>query len=294
MATAAASSEREYASDAASDAPRAPWRPHASDPTTPTISARALVKARGTVEDLVRSYFPLLGLPIDDVLCFADALYFIAASLYECDEANEAGGDPVGGGAWLSLEAFLSGRGLLCERVRAALDRGASYWRSERRLAAAWAAPVGGDAAEDALLAEATAASAAKSFDYEVLVLVVGALANVRPRVLARLELFNACFHLVEIEDDLRDYDADVASGAFNVFSAFARRRGRHAEVALRAWIARAEARYRAALGALDARELAFHVDRNEAQGGAGPAMAPRTGRWVVPAVVRPPPARGG
>ena len=40
--------------------------------------ARALAKARGTVEDFARSYMPLLGLPVDDVLCFADSLYFVA------------------------------------------------------------------------------------------------------------------------------------------------------------------------------------------------------------------------
>ena len=170
------------------------------------------------------------------------------------------------------------------------------YWRLERELVAAWSAPPARGALaglrEDALLFAAQRASALKSFDYEVLSLLVLELSGRGDRFDALAPLLAACFHLVEIEDDLRDYDADVASGAFNLFSAFVRRRGRHAEVALRAWIARAEARYRAALGALDARDLAFHVDRNEAQGGAGPAMAPRTGRWVVPAVVRPP--RGG
>ena len=72
---------------------RAPWQPSPTDPTEPTISARALAKARGTVEDFARSYMPLLGLPVDDVLCFADSLYFVAGSLYELDELNERGGD---------------------------------------------------------------------------------------------------------------------------------------------------------------------------------------------------------
>ena len=73
---------------------RAPWQPSPTDPTEPTISARALAKARGTVEDFARSYMPLLGLLVDDVLCFADSLYFVAGSLYELDELNERGGDP--------------------------------------------------------------------------------------------------------------------------------------------------------------------------------------------------------
>eukprot|EP00629_Pelagomonadales_sp_RCC1024_P005662 CAMPEP_0119292474 /NCGR_PEP_ID=MMETSP1329-20130426/44223_1 /TAXON_ID=114041 /ORGANISM="Genus nov. species nov., Strain RCC1024" /LENGTH=92 /DNA_ID=CAMNT_0007293315 /DNA_START=108 /DNA_END=383 /DNA_ORIENTATION=+ len=90
-------------------AKNAPWMPAASDPATPTISAKALAKARGTVEDCARSYFPLFGLPVDDVLCFADTLYFVAASLYELDEANERGVAPDGHPAQAALEQFLRG-----------------------------------------------------------------------------------------------------------------------------------------------------------------------------------------
>ena len=100
---------------------RAPWQPSPTDPTEPTISARALAKARGTVEDFARSYMPLLGLPVDDVLCFADSLYFVAGSLYELDELNERGGDPSQAPAAAALRQFLAGRGLL-DDVQATLD----------------------------------------------------------------------------------------------------------------------------------------------------------------------------
>ena len=103
--------------------PRAPWQPSPTDPTEPTISARALAKARGTVEDFARSYMPLLGLPVDDVLCFADSLYFVAGSLYELDELNERGGDPSQAPAAAALRQFLAGRGLL-DDVQATLDVG--------------------------------------------------------------------------------------------------------------------------------------------------------------------------
>ena len=91
---------------------RAPWQPSPTDPTEPTISARALAKARGTVEDFARSYMPLIGLPVDDVLCFADSLYFVAGSLYELDELNERGGDTT---------AALQELGLSGERLLAVL-----------------------------------------------------------------------------------------------------------------------------------------------------------------------------
>ena len=270
------------------DAPRAPWAPSASDPTEATISARSLAKARGTVEDLARSYFPVFGLPVDDVLCFADSVYFVAASLYEIDELNEVGAPAAAARA--ALEAFLRGRGLLCDKVRAALARGDAYWRLERDLVAAWRRTTdGGGDDEDALLEAATRASSMKSFDYETLSLVVLGLSGKasEPRLLAFL---NACFQLVEVEDDLRDYVKDVKADTFNVYRAFVRRHGADAPSRLRTWIAGLEAAYVAARDAagLDAAVLRFHVERNEQQGGAGPAMAPRTGAWEIPKPLAP------
>ena len=69
---------------------RAPWQPSPTDPTEPTISARALAKARGTVEDFARSYMPLLGLPVDDAVVLRFGA-FILPQLYELDELNERG-----------------------------------------------------------------------------------------------------------------------------------------------------------------------------------------------------------
>ena len=31
---------------------------------------------------------------------------------------------------------------------------------------------------------------------------------------------------------------------------------------------------------------IRFHVERNETQGGAGPVMAPGTGRWLIPDLI--------
>ena len=262
---------------------RAPWQPSPTDPTDPTISARALAKARGTVEDFARSYMPLLGLPVDDVLCFADSLYFVAGSLYELDELNERGDDPSQAPAAAALRQFLAGRGLL-DDVQATLDVGFEYWTLERRLIAEWKRPQGDAAHEDELLRCACRASGCKSFDYHVLVLLVAGLTN--RTVSKEMILFLCvCFHLVEIEDDLKDYRKDHEKGAFNIYAAFVRRYGAAAPDRLRVWIAEREKYYLEKRTVLTDEQLRFHISRNEAQGGAGPAMAPEacSGGWALP-----------
>ena len=262
---------------------RAPWQPSPTDPTDPTISARALAKARGTVEDFARSYMPLLGLPVDDVLCFADSLYFVAGSLYELDELNERGGDPSQAPAAAALRQFLTGRGVL-DDVQAMLDIGYQYWTLERRLINDWKQPIGDAAHEDALLRCACLASSIKSFDYSVLALLVARLTG--RTVSKEMMLFlGSCFQLVEIEDDLKDYEKDHEKGAFNIYAAFVRRYGAAAPDRLRVWIAEREKYYLEKRTVLTDEQLRFHISRNEAQGGAGPAMAPEacSGGWALP-----------
>ena len=261
---------------------RAPWQPSPTDPTEPTISARALAKARGTVEDFARSYMPLLGLPVDDVLCFADSLYFVAGSLYELDELNERGGDPSQAPAAAALRQFLTGRGVL-DDVQAMLDIGYQYWTLERRLINDWKQPIGDAAHEDALLRCACLASSIKSFDYSVLALLVARLTG--RTVSKEMMLFlGSCFQLVEIEDDLKDYEKDHEKGAFNIYAAFVRRYGAAAPDRLRVWIAEREKSYLEKRAVLTDEQLDFHIKRNEAQGGAGPAMAPEacSGGWAL------------
>ena len=268
---------------------RAPWQPSPTDPTEPTISARALAKARGTVEDFARSYMPLLGLPVDDVLCFADSLYFVAGSLYELDELNERGGDPSQAPAAAALRQFLTGRGVL-DDVQAMLDIGYQYWTLERRLINDWKQPIGDAAHEDALLRCACLASSIKSFDYSVLALLVARLTG--RTVSKEMMLFlGTCFQLVEIEDDLKDYEKDHEKGAFNIYAAFVRRYGAAAPDRLRVWIAEREKFYLEKRTVLTDEQLRFHISRNEAQGGAGPAMAPEacSGGWALPVPIAPP-----
>ncbi|KAJ1463242.1 hypothetical protein M885DRAFT_610256 [Pelagophyceae sp. CCMP2097] len=262
---------------------RRPWEAHASDPTERSVSARGLAKARGTVEDFVKSCFPLLGLPLEDVLAFGDVLYFVEASLYDADEANEAGESASLG----ALYRFLDGRGLLDAAVREELDNGKRYWALEHDLVAAWRMPPAGPDEEDELLRTAQTALRLKSFDYRVLLLITLRLVGRRDDP-ALLQLASSAFTLVEVEDDLKDYGADVASDAFNVYRAFTRRHRNDAPDRLLDWTRDLDAAYldRRSEAKLDAQVLAAHLARNEQQEGAGPAMAPLSGRWSPPPVV--------
>jgi len=231
---------------------RAPWQSSPTDPTEPTISARALAKARGTVEDFARSYMPLLDLPVTDVLCFADSLYLVAASLYELDELNEQELDPSQAPAATALRTFLAGRGLL-EDVQGTLNKGDIYWSLERQLGAEWKRPprVDDEEHEDNLLQQACRASASKSFDYHVLALLIAGLTG--RKIDKQMMLFlGACFQLVEVEDDLKDYRKDHETGAFNIYAAFVRRYGADAPNHLRDWIGEREAYYLEARRAAD------------------------------------------
>ena len=285
--------ERDDDASDASAAPqrRAPWAPSpATDPRNATISARALVKARGTVEDLCRSYFPIIGLPVDDILCFADSVYFVAASLYEIDELNEDGQMDLAGAPRAALERFLEGRGLLSPRVRRSLARGDEYWRLERELVAAWRGARGDDAYENRLRDDAKRASSLKSFDYELLILVVLQLTN-KPCDDALLDFLNACFQLVEVEDDLKDYADDCAKNSFNLYRAVVRFYGPdNALAGMQSWLYHLEVDYleKRDAASLSEETLRFHLARNEQQGGAGTAMAPESGAWNIPPPLAP------
>ena len=218
-------------------------------------------------------------------------MYFVAASLYELDECNEVGDAERAGPVRAALLAFLKGRGLLTPRVRESLARGDAYWSLETRLVDAWREPASRDEAHEASLHDAALrASAAKSFDYEALCLVVLGLTGDESKV-ALLPFLNACFALVEVEDDLRDYAEDLDRNTFNVYRAFVRRYDDAAPSKLLSWIVTLEATYLQLRTCLSEADLRSHLERNEQQGGAGPAMAPSSGRWVIPPPRREAPA---
>eukprot|EP00928_Gymnodinium_smaydae_P097460 TRINITY_DN8833_c0_g2_i1.p1 TRINITY_DN8833_c0_g2~~TRINITY_DN8833_c0_g2_i1.p1 ORF type:complete len:386 (-),score=90.50 TRINITY_DN8833_c0_g2_i1:6-1163(-) len=294
---------------------------------TPTLSFESLRRARATVEDFARSYFPLHRVPVDAFLNFMDVLYFVEASLYESDERNEqeaerlgqladaSGGLPAAeqqlqqpqqqqqqpqqpqpqpqqqpqarrhsleeaaskDGALRALVVFLRSRNLLDEAVQRELENGLEYWALERQLCAA---PL------QATVAQAQRALRLKSFDYRVLNLLLFQLRGA-PYNAKMLAFMRQAELLVEIEDDLKDYNKDVVRNSFNIYRTYVRVHGSAAPRKIRSFIAGIERRYVALRSqALDAELLRLHIARNEEQCSAGPIMAPATGVWQLPAPV--------
>mmetsp|Transcript_42611 Transcript_42611/g.101170 ORF Transcript_42611/g.101170 Transcript_42611/m.101170 type:complete len:294 (-) Transcript_42611:161-1042(-) len=216
-----------------------PQEPYATCQETPTISFNALRRARRTVEDFAKSYFFHLDLTIpEDFFRFLDVLVYVEGTIYQMDERNEAmcrAEDPVAAGGAAPLEGFeelrgvLRSLGLLDERVSAELDQGLSYWREERRLCAAMRShpPLrAGCTPEEAAAArtftpeEVHECSLRKSFDYRVLNLVLHRLTE-RPYDETLLEFLLVDEHLVDISDDLVDYEEDIFANSFNIFRAY-------------------------------------------------------------------------
>mmetsp|Transcript_10518 Transcript_10518/g.19053 ORF Transcript_10518/g.19053 Transcript_10518/m.19053 type:complete len:348 (+) Transcript_10518:176-1219(+) len=261
-----------------------------------TLSAESLQRARATVEDFVRSYFPLHGLPLDAFLNFMDVLIFIEASLYECDErveaevehgktekADEVAGvrdalasaarkDPV----FSELLSFLEAQGLLDDAVATELACGLAYWQLEQKIG-----ELGSDVA--VCIEEVQKAMRRKSFDYRVLNLVLYQLQEV-PYDHAMLDFLCEAELLVEIEDDLKDYSKDVLRKSFNIYRCYVHAYGEQAPARMASFIEAVEASYLAKRSvALNKEQLQQHIARNEEQQSAGPAMAPCNGCWAIP-----------
>ena len=177
-------------------------------------------RARHTIEDFVKSYFPLHSLQTEDFLRWWDVLVYAEAVIYQLDEDNErlalAGGAVTGeehAAGYAALTGVLQQRGLLSEGVRLELEAGMRYWREERRLCAcmlrAPAVPPASGHDPGFSLDDVHAASENKSFDYRVLHRLLCELRGVAPDP-SLLEFLAVDEHLVDIGDDLVDYEHDV------------------------------------------------------------------------------------
>lgn len=118
--------------------------------------------------------------------------------------------DVVLDGETVLLE-MLKSEDLIDDHIKLELEKGKTYWSMERRLC------------QDLLsgkkvnVDDVFAASENKSFDYRLLNMLLYKLTN-RPYDVKVFEFLFYNEHLVDIHDDLFDYEDDVLKGSFNVF----------------------------------------------------------------------------
>jgi hypothetical protein len=213
----------------------------------------------------VKSYFPLHSLELKDFLKYWDVLVFVEGAIYQADEDNEAAafrGDEEGSAAasvaaaLAVVRAVLARQGLMTAAIEEELQAGERYWRLERHLCRAMRLqpriPLngGGPNAAGFTSEDVFATSRVKSFDYRVLDLILYALRGQTPDPVLRAYL-RLDETLVDMHDDLRDYETDVAKNSFNFFRGLAHLAGKNAPLKVVEAIGELERARAAALAAL-------------------------------------------
>eukprot|EP00775_Hariotina_reticulata_P003202 gene3202-3479_t len=125
------------------------------------------------------------------------------------------------------LVEVLEQQQLLSNRVREELELGQQYWQQERHICSYLAHTRPGQDVH-LTLADILSAHEAKSFDYRVLHLLLHELLN-QPYNELLLQFMRVDEMLVDIGDDLTDYEDDVMANSFNVYRGFIHLYGRAA-----------------------------------------------------------------
>ena len=174
------------------------------------------------------------------------------------------------------VKAALRAQGLLSTDVDSELDSGLRYWALERRICSSLTQNIA------LSLEDVMACHQAKSFDYRVLHGVLVALLRTAPDAEAHaalLAFLRLDERLVDIGDDLTDYEDDVAANSFNLLRCFISLYGTAAApLRLIELISEVEVAHAAALQALhEGHRRHFWARHVEA------AAQPRSEKWVLP-----------
>eukprot|EP00850_Spirogloea_muscicola_P016505 SM000134S26948 [mRNA] locus=s134:238284:241522:+ [translate_table: standard] len=282
----------------------------------PAVSLPAMERARSTLEDFISrsagralvdqssSYFIFHGLDSrrpEDVCRHLPTLCFVESFIYQLDEANEVAVGPTAddltgddhsaltcGAAEEGMEQLkelLRIRGVLFDRLNAELAEGVGYWALERELCeAVRSGRLARVEREKVLLALRW-----KSFDYRVLNLLLYRLTS-RPVNEAHMSFLAASETLVEICDDLLDYEDDVLRGSFNVLRMFVAIYGpQEGPVELAKLIGDVEETYETLLAGLEpslAESYRHRCEEAVLQGGGGGSGRHALGTWSIPGII--------
>lgn len=239
------------------------------------------------MKDFVLTYFPLHGLHSEAFFDYIDVLVFVEGFIYQLDEENEelasVGDAHSAARGFDPLEAVLQRRRLLNPAVKAELSDGVAYWLAERHIAACMHAhPVVPAKGHDIgiTLQQVHTTSAKKSFDYRVLNLVLFALRDADPSQ-QLMEFLRVDEMLLDIGDDLVDYEDDVLGNCFNIYRAYVHLFGLEAELKLVCYIMELETQHSQLLACLPGDTQAFYQRRMVAA-----AEGPGALRWSIPAPI--------
>ncbi|TVU14337.1 hypothetical protein EJB05_37800 [Eragrostis curvula] len=276
----------------------------------PMVGFEAMARANSTLEDFVRnlnhntiellcgdilmqdvsrsprrSYFMFHGLDANNpqaLFKYLPVLSFTESYIYQVLERKEEAFD----GTTLSemidpLSSLLQRQGLMTDRLRTELESGIQYWSLERKLCQALARN------EKISTEDVMKAILLKSFDYRVLNLLMYQLTGKQVNEL-HMEFLSVSEFLVEISDDLYDYEDDVMNNTFNVLRMFVAIYGpSEAPNMLAECIGKAEEKYESFSKKLDPSLSGSYWRRcEEATNEGGKVSGHAYGTWNIPPII--------
>ncbi|KAK9949543.1 hypothetical protein M0R45_005061 [Rubus argutus] len=265
------------------------------------VGLDAMQRANSTLEDFCRSYFMFHGMDYKQTTISIpiSAYAFIYRKLHLSVEASSSEmailerGTEAEGHRKISefsnvfetdpfrpLECLFECHGLLTKRMQDEFKSGEEYWALERKLCYALKNKM------QISVDDAIKAIHLKSFDYRVLNLLLYQLRGEKINEL-HMEFLSVSEFLVEVADDLFDYEEDVLENNFNILRMFVRIYGASAPTMLAKYITEAEEKYNQVLKALDP-QLSLHYQRRcvEATKEGGNMSGHPLGTWSIPPLI--------
>ncbi|GLT33730.1 hypothetical protein SLA2020_082940 [Shorea laevis] len=275
------------------------------------VGLDAMERANSTLEDFCRSYFMFHGVDINrpqSLFKYLPLLAFVESYIYQLDGLNEEilhivteevpglergseemvdqgrrtkFNDAFETDPFKPLVGLLKCRDLLTERIIEEFRGGEEYWALERKLCCA----VIGN--KEISIEDSLRAIRLKSFDYRVLNLLLYQLRGEEVNDL-HMEFLSVSEFLVEISDDLFDYEDDVLENNFNILRMFVKIYGPSMAPAMLAkYITKAEERYGNLLKTLDP-QLSLNYQRRceEATKEGGKISGHSLGTWNIPPLI--------
>ncbi|KAM0862012.1 hypothetical protein ACQ4PT_045524 [Festuca glaucescens] len=271
----------------------------------PMIGFDAMTRANSTLEDFCRSYFIFHGLDIDKpqaVFKFLPFLSFTESYIYQLDASNEdslllvpdnypsavlerkkiASTEASLSDMLDPLDNLLQCQGLMTDQLRNELKSGIQYWSLERKLCQALSRN------DKISIEDVMKAIHLKSFDYRVLNLMMYQLTGQQVNEL-HMEFLSVSEFLVEISDDLYDYEDDVINNTFNILRMFTAIYGPlDAPKMLAKSIGEAEEKYESFSKKLDPSLSGSYWRRCEEATREGGKISSHTyGTWNIPPLIR-------
>ncbi|WJZ91638.1 hypothetical protein VitviT2T_010692 [Vitis vinifera] len=274
------------------------------------IRLDAMQRANSTLEDFCRSYFMFHGMDVNapqSIFRYLPMLSFTESYIYQLDTWNEkmlhipTNGNTVVGGSNVEknrsgiiklMEVFQTDpfrplvllfehHGLLTERIREELRCGEEYWDLERKLCCLLLTK------NKVSIEDVMRAIHLKSFDYRVLNLLLYQLRGAKVNDL-HMEFLSISEFLVEVSDDLFDYEDDVLENNFNILRMFVRIYGAStAQTMLAKCISEAEEKYDHLLKTLDPQLSSKYRRRcEEATKEGGKISGHALGTWSMPPAI--------